>query len=54
MKSVLKDVVYVVVSNVGEKRHTEPGMIKLTIQEHDKSSTSLRKGQEKRREYSAS
>ena len=54
MKSVLKDVVSVLVSNVGEKRHTEAGMIDLTNQEHEKPSTSQRRGQKKRRQYSTS
>ena len=54
MKSVFKDVVSVVVSNVGEKRHTEAGMIDLTNQEHEKPSTFQRRGQEKRRQYSTS
>ena len=54
MKSVLKDVVSVVVSNVGEKRHTEAGMIDLTNQEHEKPSPFQRRGQEKRKQYSTS
>ena len=54
MKSVIKDVASVAVSNVGEKRHTEAGMIDLTNQEHEKLSTSQQRGQEKRRQYSTS
>lgn len=49
MKPALKDAVSVIVSNVGEKRHTEAGMINLTNQEHEKLSNSQRRGQEKRR-----
>ena len=54
MKSVLKNVVSLIVSNVGEKRHTEAGMINLTNQEHEKFSTSQWRGEEKRRQYSTS
>ena len=54
VKSVLKGVISVVVSNVGEKRYSEARMINLTNQEHEKPSTSQRRGKEKRRQYSTS
>ena len=54
MESVLKNVISVFVSNIGEKRHTKAGMIDRANQEHEKPSTSQQRGQEKRRQYSTS
>ena len=54
VESVLKNVISVFVSNIGEKRHTKAGMIDRANQEHEKPSTSQQRGQEKRRQYSTS